>query len=118
MLLTTRENGLVVPASVVQRGPQGSYAFVIKDDQTVDVRPLKVSQTEDGFALIDDGLKAGEMVVVDGQYKLQAGSKVTVSNPGGGNKDGDGPPHRGKLGDRDDGKTKGSPSPASVAASR
>ena len=73
LLLTTRENGLVVPASVVQRGPQGSYVFVIKDDQTVDVRPVKVAQTEDGISLIDEGLTVGETVVVDGQYKLQAG---------------------------------------------
>ncbi len=118
LLLTTRENGVVVPASVIQRGPQGSYVFVIKDDQTVEVRPVVVSQTEDGLALIDDGLKAGEAVVVDGQYKLQAGSKVAVSNGGGPKKDGDPSPHRNKLGD---GKSKGSPSPAAspaVAASR
>ena len=118
LLLTTRENGIVVPASVIQRGPQGSYAFVIKDDQTVDVRPVKVSQTEDGLALIDDGLQAGETVVVDGQYKLQAGSKVAVSNGDDTKKNGDQPPHRSKLGD---GKSKGSPSPAAspaVAASR
>ncbi len=60
LLLTTRKTGSSVPASVVQRGPQGSYAFVIKADQTVEVRPVKVAQTEDGLALIDDGLKAGE----------------------------------------------------------
>ena len=96
LLLTTRKGGLVVPAAVVQRGPQGSYAFVIKPDQTVEARPVKVAQTEDGLALIDEGLQAGEKVVVDGQYKLQAGSKVTISSPpggnGGGNHDGS---HRG-----------------------
>ncbi|HVM62057.1 MAG TPA: efflux RND transporter periplasmic adaptor subunit [Verrucomicrobiae bacterium] len=76
LLLTTRENGLVVPASVVQRGPDGPYAFVIKDDNTVEVRPVKVAQIEKDEALIDDGLKANERVVVDGQYKLQVGSHV------------------------------------------
>ena len=76
LLLTTRKGGLVVPASVVQRGPDGPYAFVIKDDQTVEVRPVKVSQIEAGQALIDSGLRAGESVVVDGQYRLQVGSHV------------------------------------------
>lgn len=76
LLMTTRKGGLVVPAEVIQRGPEGSYAFVIKDDSNVELRPLKVAQITDGQALIDDGLKAGEQVVVDGQYKLQANSKV------------------------------------------
>ena len=84
LLLTTRKDGLTVPASVIQRGPQGSYAFVVKPDQTVELRTVKVSQIEDGRALVEDGLQAGERVVVDGQYKLQAGSKVAISNGQGG----------------------------------
>jgi multidrug efflux system membrane fusion protein len=81
LLLTTRKNGLVVPAPVVQRGPEGSYAFVIKDDNTVAVRPVKVAQIEQGEALIDSGLKPDERVVVDGQYKLQVGSHVKPAAP-------------------------------------
>jgi multidrug efflux system membrane fusion protein len=77
--LTTRKDGTVVPASVIQRGPEGAYAFVIKDDLTVQIRPVKVSQIEQGQALIDDGLQPGERVVVDGQYKLQVGSRVKLS---------------------------------------
>jgi multidrug efflux system membrane fusion protein len=76
LLLTVKKDGLVVPASVVQRGPQGSFAFVIKGDDTVEIRAVKVGQIEQGEALIDDGLQAGERVVVDGQYKLQAGARV------------------------------------------
>jgi len=84
--LNTRKNGLVVPATVIQHGPNGTYAFVIQDDQTVQIRPVKVArkengdvaQTDDGEALIEDGLAVGEKVVVDGQYKLQQGSKVIV----------------------------------------
>lgn len=76
LLLTTRTNGLVVPTSVIQRGPDGAYAFVIKQDQSVQIRPIKIGQIEAGEALIEEGLKAGERVVVDGQYKLQNGSKV------------------------------------------
>jgi membrane fusion protein, multidrug efflux system len=85
LLLTTRKGGLVVPASVVQRGPDGPYAFVIKDDQSVEVRPVKVAQIEAGQALIDSGLRVGESVVVDGQYRLQTGSHVkpaTSAKPG------------------------------------
>ena len=82
LLVTTHKRGLVVPASVIQRGPDGPFAFVIKSDQSVQVRPLKVSQIEGGEALIDEGLRAGEMVVVDGQYKLQNGSKVKVNQGG------------------------------------
>src|SRR5262249_7944089 len=55
-LLTVRKNSAVVPASVVQRGPEGAFAFAIKDDQTVDIRPVKVAQIEQGEALIEEGL--------------------------------------------------------------
>lgn len=85
LLLTSRKDSPVVPASVVQRGPDGAFAFVIQEDQTVLMRPLKVAQIEGGMALIDDGLKPGERVVVDGQYKLQAGSRVKPAETPGGN---------------------------------
>jgi multidrug efflux system membrane fusion protein len=78
LLVMTRHDGLTVPAPVVQQGPNGAYAYVIKADGTVAVRPLKVSQISDGEALIDSGLKAGEQVVVDGQYRLQPGTRVTI----------------------------------------
>jgi membrane fusion protein, multidrug efflux system len=82
LLVTTRKDGLVVPASVIQRGPNGSFAYVIKPDQTVEMRPVTVNQIDNGLALIDDGLQEGEQVVVDGQYKLQPGSKVILNAPG------------------------------------
>jgi multidrug efflux system membrane fusion protein len=78
LLITTRHDGLTVPASVVQQGPNGAYAYVIKPDSTVAIRPIKVAQIADGDALIDSGLKAGERVVVDGQYKLQPGTHVRI----------------------------------------
>jgi len=76
LLLSVRTNGVVVPASVVQRGPEGAYAFVVNDDMSVKMATLKVAQIDQGQALIDSGLSPGERVVVDGQYKLQPGSKV------------------------------------------
>jgi multidrug efflux system membrane fusion protein len=78
LLLTTRHDGLTVPASVVQQGPQGAYAYVVNPDSSVAIRPIKVAQISDGQALIDSGLTANEQVVVDGQYKLQPGTHVTA----------------------------------------
>src|ERR1700710_877671 len=78
LLVDTRHNGLTVPAAVVQQGPKGPYAYVVNPDSTVAVRPIKVAQITDGEALIDSGLKANEQVVVDGQYKLQPGTHVTI----------------------------------------
>jgi multidrug efflux system membrane fusion protein len=79
LLVETRKNGLVVPSSVIQRGPQGSYAFVIGADSKVKATPVRIAQIDAGYALIDQGLSAGENVVVDGQYKLQDGSQVVVA---------------------------------------
>jgi len=76
LLVTTRQGGTVVSASVVQRGPDGSYAFVIRKYLSVEVRPVQVALIEQGEALIDSGLQPGEQVVVDGQYRLQPGSHV------------------------------------------
>jgi len=78
LLLDTRHDGLTVPASVVQQGPQGAYAYVINPDTSVAIRPIKVAQVSEGQALIDSGLSANEQVVVDGQYKLQPGTRVTI----------------------------------------
>jgi membrane fusion protein, multidrug efflux system len=87
LLLTVRKGSVVVPDAVIQRGPEGTFAFVIKDDQTVEVRPVKVAarsgaQIGQGETVIEDGLKAGERVVVDGQYKLQQGSRVKMADAG------------------------------------
>src|SRR6202165_980236 len=78
LLVDTRHNGLTVPAGVVQQGAKGPYAYVVNPDSTVAIRPVKVAQISDGQALIDSGLKANEQVVVDGQYKLQPGTHVTI----------------------------------------
>jgi multidrug efflux system membrane fusion protein len=78
LLVDTRHNGLTVSAAVVQQGPHGPYAYVVNPDSTVAIRPIKVAQISDGQALIDSGLKANEQVVVDGQYKLQPGTRVTI----------------------------------------
>ena len=78
LLLDTRHNGLTVPASVVQQGPQGAYAYVVGPDGAVAIRPVTVAQISEGQALIDSGLKANEQVVIDGQYRLQPGTHVKI----------------------------------------
>jgi membrane fusion protein, multidrug efflux system len=78
LLLDTRHDGLTVPAAVVQQGPNGPYAYVINADHTVSIRRIKVAEVSDGQALIDSGLSANEQVVIDGQYKLQSGTHVTI----------------------------------------
>jgi membrane fusion protein, multidrug efflux system len=76
LLLDTRHNGLTIAASAVQQGPKGPYVWVIGSDGTVQMRPITVAQISEGQALIDSGLAANENVVVDGQYRLQAGALV------------------------------------------
>jgi membrane fusion protein, multidrug efflux system len=78
LLVDTRQNGLTVAASAVQQGPNGAYVYVIDPNSSVQVRSVKVAQISGGQALIDSGLKANEQVVVDGQYKLQSGTRVTM----------------------------------------
>jgi membrane fusion protein, multidrug efflux system len=78
LLLDTRHDGLTVPASVVQQGPKGAYAYVIDPNKAVAISPVTVAQVSDGRALINSGLKANEQVVIDGQYKLQPGTHVTI----------------------------------------
>jgi multidrug efflux system membrane fusion protein len=74
--LMTRPNAITVPAAVVQRGPQGTFAYVIDKDNKASVRPITVDLIEGDVAIISSGLEAGEVVVTDGQYQLAPGSRV------------------------------------------
>jgi len=67
----------------VQRGPNGTFAYVITPKNTAEMCPVEVGQIDGGQALINSGLQDGERVVVDGQYKLQPGALVQVTNPNG-----------------------------------
>ena len=66
----------MVPSQAVQIGPVGSFVFTIGAESIAELRPVQVGRIEDGLALIDSGLAPGERVVIDGQYRLQPGSKV------------------------------------------
>jgi multidrug efflux system membrane fusion protein len=89
LLLETHKDTTVVPSAAIQNGPQGSYVFVVKPDKTVEVRPVTVSFTQNNAASIASGLNPGDVVVMDGQDKLQGGSKVDPHAGGsGGNRNG------------------------------
>ena len=80
--LAERENAVVVPAQAVQTGVSGPYVFVVKADQTVDMRPVTVSPAPDQTVVVDTGVAAGEKVVVDGQVMLVPGSTVEIKAAG------------------------------------
>jgi multidrug efflux system membrane fusion protein len=80
--LAVKKGALVVPATAIQRGPNGTFVFVVGPDATVAPRPIEVASTSGDVALIGKGLEEGEKVVVDGQNQLRAGSKVQVREPG------------------------------------
>lgn len=76
LLVDTRHNLSIVPAAAIQRGPQGTYVYVVQSDSTVKTRPVNVALTVNNNVGLDNGLNPGEVVVIDGQDKLQDGSKV------------------------------------------
>jgi multidrug efflux system membrane fusion protein len=77
-LTLTSEQAVLVPAQAVQAGQQGSYVFVVKADSTVESRPVKVGRRLARELVIEQGVKAGEQVVTDGQLRLVPGAKVEV----------------------------------------
>jgi multidrug efflux system membrane fusion protein len=82
VLLQTRKNALVVASSAIQRGPQGTFIYVVDPNQTVSVKPVEVELVQDEVALLSNGLEGGETVVLDGQDQLKAGSKVAPRGSG------------------------------------
>jgi multidrug efflux system membrane fusion protein len=76
------ENALVVPASAVVSGQQGSFVFVVQSDGTAKTFPVKVERTSDSLAVLASGIKPGDRVVTDGQLRLRSGSKVQIKTSG------------------------------------
>jgi multidrug efflux system membrane fusion protein len=81
LILATRKSAITVPQRTVMQGASDSYVYVVKADSTVERRTVQVAATQDGVAVIEKGLAAGEKVVVDGQYRLTNGAKVKVDTP-------------------------------------
>ena len=76
LLLETQRGAVTVPEPAVQRGQDGVFAYVLKPDQTVETRKLKLGATADGMAVIEEGLVASEQVVTQGFYRLHPGARV------------------------------------------
>jgi multidrug efflux system membrane fusion protein len=88
LLLEVKKNNTVVPSAAIQRGPQGTYVFVVKPDSTAEMRNVAISISQGNLTAITQGLTPGEVVVTDGQDKLQPGTKVAVRGPGAGGQNG------------------------------
>src|SRR5262245_25139606 len=78
LLLKTLKDVVVVPDGAVQRGPDGLYVYVVTAQSRALLREVKVSRIEDGLALVDSGLTAGERIVTSGHYRVQPGGPVQV----------------------------------------
>ncbi|WP_137133360.1 efflux RND transporter periplasmic adaptor subunit [Rhizobium sp. FKY42] len=81
LLVETRKDRLTVPSAAVQRGPGGTYSYVVESDDKVRMQAVSVQMQDDRIAVISDGLKAGERVVTTGFARLQDGAQVKVSTP-------------------------------------
>lgn len=78
LLVSTRKDALVVPATAVQRGPEGTFAWVVGAEDKVAPRPIEVERLQADTAILTKGLEAGETVVIEGHAQLRAGAKVAV----------------------------------------
>jgi membrane fusion protein, multidrug efflux system len=81
LLLETRKNSTVVPTAAILRGPQGTFVYAMNTDKTVEDKSVTVALTEGNTTVITDGLNPGDVVVTDGQDKLQRGSRVEPRTP-------------------------------------
>jgi multidrug efflux system membrane fusion protein len=88
--LTTQPNALVLPNQAVQSGQDGSFIYVVKEDRTVEARPVTTGARVDEDLVIDKGVEEGETVVTEGQLRLAPGSRVQFGNGRGRGQGGDG----------------------------
>ena len=78
--LATDARAIVVRTAAVQAGPDGQYVYVVKGDQTVEMRPVEVARTAGQETVLKQGVKPGETVVTDGQLRLVPGSRITIKD--------------------------------------
>ena len=81
MVVDTRKAAIVVPLAAIQRGAQGTIVYVVKEDKTTTLRPVKMGPTENDNVAIESGVAPGELVVTDGVDRLREGAKVEVTAP-------------------------------------
>ena len=80
MRLFDQNDALVIPAQAVQTGPNGQFVFVVKPDNTVEVRPVTITRTDGDKSIVASGLQKDEQVVTQGQLRLANGSRVAVKS--------------------------------------
>ena len=78
LLVDVKRDAIIVPSAAIQKNPQGAFAYVLKPDNTVAIRPVTAGITQGGETSVIEGLEVGEQVVVDGAERLREGSKVEV----------------------------------------
>ena len=83
LLIETQRGVTVVPAAAVQRGPAGTYVFVVNPDNTVKRQPIKVGHEDETLSIVTAGLNPGDQVVTDGAQRLNDASKVAIAGPDG-----------------------------------
>jgi len=76
LLISIRKDAITIPTVAVQRGPSGLYAWVVKPDSTVEQRVIQTMPVDNSITIVTKGVATGERVVVDGQYRLDAGTRV------------------------------------------
>ena len=82
--LSTQSNALVIPNQAMQTGQDGTYVYLVKEDHTVDVRPITVGLRRETDLVIASGLSEGETVVTQGQLRLAPGSRILLPGESGG----------------------------------
>ncbi|HEY5377824.1 MAG TPA: efflux RND transporter periplasmic adaptor subunit [Polyangiaceae bacterium] len=87
LVLAVRKQVLAIPAPAVQRGPQGTFVYIVMPDQTAALRPVQVDTVQDQWAIIKSGIQTGDKVVVEGQNQLRPGAKVTLRASAAGHSD-------------------------------
>ena len=85
LLVDTKRNLIIVPAAAIQRGPQGTYVYAAGNDNTAKIRTVTIAQTTGNSVGLSAGLNPGDVVVIDGQDKLQDGTKINPSPATGAN---------------------------------
>jgi membrane fusion protein, multidrug efflux system len=83
LLVDVRRGVTLIPAPAIQRGPQGTFVYIVKPDRTATVRPVNVGEIQGDEAIIRTGLAPGELVVVDGAERLREGSRLELREPAG-----------------------------------
>jgi multidrug efflux system membrane fusion protein len=125
MVVNTLKDATVIPVAAVQRGAQGTIVYVVKEDKTVNMRPVKLGPAEGERVAVESGVAPGETVVTDGVDRLREGAKVEVTAPrvfgpppmgGGGGRRGQGKPGEGKPGEGKPAGPGGAPAPAAAPA--